>query len=164
MIVTLIATVKFAFCNSLKQNVELMVRRPIYIALGFIFVALGVIGIPTPLLPTTPFLLLAAFFFARSSRRWHDWLVNHSVLGPYIAAFRRREGFTQSQKWRIAGAVTLTLLVTGAFSPYWQARALAGFIWSTGMIALFFSPTSRAATLPTAGGTPGSDDSDGDGG
>lgn len=122
-----------------------MVRRPIYIALGFVFVALGVIGIPTPLLPTTPFLLLAAFFFARSSRRWHDWLMNHSVLSPYITAFRRREGLTPAQKWRIAIAVTMTLLVTGAFSPFWQARALAGFIWSTGMVALFLSRTARTS-------------------
>lgn len=130
-----------------------MVRRPIYIALGFVFVALGVIGIPTPLLPTTPFLLLAAFFFARSSQRWHDWLMNHSVLSPYITAFRRREGLTSAQKWRIAIAVTMTLLVTGAFSPYWQARALAGFIWSTGMVALLLSRTARTspAVVPETG-------------
>ena len=132
-----------------------MLQRPIYVALGFLFVTIGVIGIPTPLLPTTPFLLLAAFFFARSSQRWHGWLMNHSVLSPYIIAFRRREGLTNGQKLRIALAASLTLLVTGAFSPYWQGRALAGFIWSTGMIALFFSRTARnspavAADAPAA--------------
>lgn len=119
-----------------------MIRRRIYTACGFVCVGLGVIGIPTPLLPTTPFLLLAAYFFARSSDRWHDWLVSHPVLGPYIDAFRRKTGLTPAQKWRIAGVATMTLLVTGAFSPYWQGRALAAFIWSTGMIFLYFSRTA----------------------
>ncbi|NBO64427.1 MAG: DUF454 domain-containing protein [Acidobacteria bacterium] len=122
-----------------------MLHRPLYITLGFFFVALGVIGIPTPLLPTTPFLLLAAYFFARSSQRWHDWLMGHSVLSPYIKAFRRREGLTKGQKLRIGLAGSLTLFVTAAFSPLWQARALAAFIWSTGMLALIISRTARPA-------------------
>jgi len=47
-------------------------------------VFLGAIGIVLPLLPTTPFILLAAFCFARSSKRCHGWLVNHKVFGPII--------------------------------------------------------------------------------
>lgn len=121
-----------------------MLRRRIYLICGFISVGLGVVGIPLPLLPTTPFLLLAAFFFARSSKRWHDWLVTHSVFSAYIDAFQQKRGLTRAQKWRIALVVTMTLLVTGAFSPFWQARALAVFIWSTGMIALYFSRTARS--------------------
>lgn len=120
------------------------IYRRIYLVCGFISVGLGVLGIPLPLLPTTPFLLLAAFFFARSSERWHDWLVTHSVFSTYIDAFRQKRGLTPAQKWRIALVVTMTLLVTGAFSPFWQARALAIFIWSTGMIALYFSRTARS--------------------
>lgn len=116
--------------------------KRIYKVCGFISVGLGVLGIPLPLLPTTPFLLLAAFFFARSSERWHNWLVTHSVFSTYINAFRRKRGLTPAQKWRIALVVTMSLLVTGAFSPFWQARALALFIWSTGMIALYFSRTA----------------------
>lgn len=121
-----------------------MFYRRLYIVLGFISVGLGLLGIPTPLLPTTPFLLLAAFFFARSSQRWHDWLVGHRIFGPYIDAFRRKQGLTKGQKFRIALVATMTLLVTGAFSPIWQARALAIFIWSTGMIALYLSRTAPA--------------------
>ena len=118
------------------------VGSKLYIIAGFICVGLGVAGIPLPLLPTTPFLLLAAFCFARGSRRWHDWLMTHRTLSPYIVAFREKRGITPAQKWRIAGLVTLTLLVTGAFSPFWQARALALFIWSTSMLFLIFSKTA----------------------
>ncbi len=123
-----------------------MLRRRLYIILGFIAVGLGLLGIPTPLLPTTPFLLLAAFFFARSSQRWHDWLIGHPILGPYIDAFRRKQGLTRGQKLRIAIFASMALLVTGAVSPYWQGRALAVFIWTTGMVALYLS---RSAPAPS---------------
>ncbi|MDR0688485.1 MAG: YbaN family protein [Prevotellaceae bacterium] len=54
---------------------------------GFLSLALGIIGIFLPLLPTTPFLLLSAFLFARSSERLHRWLLGHKVLGEYIRNF-----------------------------------------------------------------------------
>ena len=63
------------------------VLRPALVALGLICLALGVIGVFLPVMPTTPFLLLAAFFFARSSQRLHRWLVNHPSLGVYIGGF-----------------------------------------------------------------------------
>ncbi|MCI0665297.1 MAG: YbaN family protein, partial [Acidobacteria bacterium] len=117
-----------------------------YITIGFIAVGLGVIGIPTPVLPTTPFLLLAAFCFARGSQRWHRWLLTQRTLSPYIIAFREKKGLTRDQKWRIAALVTMTLLVTGAFSPVWQGKALAIFIWVTSMIFLYFSPAAAEET------------------
>lgn len=54
---------------------------------GIICTSLGIIGIFVPLLPTTPLLLLAAALFARSSRRLHQWLINHKVFGTYIRSF-----------------------------------------------------------------------------
>lgn len=118
-------------------------KSRLYLAAGLVAVGLGVLGIPTPLLPTTPFLLLAAFCFARGSERWHRWLLGHRVLGPYIHAFHDRRGLTSAQKWRIAGLITATLLVTGWFTPLWIGRALAGFIWVTSLVALYFSPAAR---------------------
>ena len=114
-----------------------------YIAAGFVCVGLGVAGIPLPLLPTTPFLLVAGYCFARGSRRWHDWLVNHRVLGTYIVAFRSRRGLTTGQKLRIAGIVTVTLLITALLTPFWYGRALAVLIWVTSMAALYFSRSAK---------------------
>ncbi len=56
----------------------------LWAALGLLSVALAVVGIALPLLPTVPFLLLAAFFFARSSSRLHNWLITHKTFGPMI--------------------------------------------------------------------------------
>ena len=58
--------------------------RPILIAIGFISLILGVIGIFVPLLPTTPFVLLAAACFAKSSPSFHAWLIHHPLAGPMI--------------------------------------------------------------------------------
>ena len=59
---------------------------------GWLSVALGVIGIFLPVLPTTPFLLLAAACFARSSPRFYNWLVNHKRLGPWIRDYLEGNG------------------------------------------------------------------------
>lgn len=62
--------------------------RLVWIGLGLVFVGLGVLGLALPLLPTTPFMLLAAGCFAKSSPRLHDWLLTHRIFGPAILDWR----------------------------------------------------------------------------
>lgn len=66
--------------------------------LGSVFVMLGVLGMFLPLLPTTPFLLLASACYVRGSERLHRWLMNHRYLGPYIRNFREKRGMPLSAK------------------------------------------------------------------
>jgi len=61
----------------------------VWAGFGLICVALAGVGVVLPLLPTVPFLLLAAFFFARSSSRLHNWLLTHSSFGPFINDWNR---------------------------------------------------------------------------
>ena len=74
------------------------IKRVLLIIAGWIAVILAVIGIVLPLLPTTPFLLLAAFCFSKSSNRFHDWLLNHPWFGDYIRNFQSGRGMTIKAK------------------------------------------------------------------
>lgn len=60
------------------------IKKILYIFLGTLFFVLGATGIVLPILPTTPFLLLSAYFYLRSSKRLYDWLINHKIWGKYI--------------------------------------------------------------------------------
>ena len=125
-------------------------RARLYLVAGWISVALGIIGIPTPLLPTTPFLLLAAFCFARGSQRWHDWLIHHRVLGAYITAFRDQKGLTVKQKWRIAISIMLSLALGAWFAPLLIGRICIAIIGAFWLRWIYRYPTAPAVpTSPT---------------
>ena len=66
-----------------------MISKPVFMLLGHLATALGVIGIFLPLLPTTPFLLLASYCYSKGSENFHRWLLNHKHLGPPIKNWER---------------------------------------------------------------------------
>ncbi len=74
------------------------VAKFLYLVAGFLLVAIGVIGIFLPLLPTTIFLILASVCFVKSSPRANDWLRNHKVLGGYIDNYQNKTGLTVQSK------------------------------------------------------------------
>lgn len=104
-------------------------KQKFFVVAGLINVVLGTAGIFLPLLPTTPFLLLAAYLFARSSERWHNWLLNHRRLGPYIHAFRNKTGLTVTQKVRIGCSFTVLMAISFYFSPMPTIRVLLACVW-----------------------------------
>ncbi|MEE2525696.1 YbaN family protein [Hyphobacterium sp. HN65] len=80
-------------------------KRLMWAAAGGLALGLGALGVFLPLLPTTPFILLAAFAFARSSPRLHNWLLEHRVFGPLIGNWRRYGAISRQAK--IAGLISL---------------------------------------------------------
>lgn len=98
------------------------------ISLGSISLTLGVIGIVLPLLPTTPFLLLAAFCYLRSSPRLYQWLTNHRIFGPYITNYVRYRAV--SGKTKLIALVTLWLSLILSISMVDKSilKALLGLI------------------------------------
>jgi uncharacterized membrane protein YbaN (DUF454 family) len=82
----------------------------ILIAAGTVFVGLGIIGIFLPILPTTPFLLLAAACYARSSKRFYDWLINNKWIGAYIKNYREDKGVPLKIKFFTISLLWITIL------------------------------------------------------
>lgn len=67
-------------------------KKAVLVAAGSVCLVLAVLGVFLPLLPTTPFLLLASACYVRSSERLHGWLMGNRLLGPYIRNFKERRG------------------------------------------------------------------------
>ncbi len=117
---------------------RLSVMRLVWLLLGVSSVVLGVVGAVLPLLPTVPFMLLAAYCFARSSNRAHNWLVNHRVFGTAIADWQRSGAISLAAKY----AATVSVVVVYAISILMDLRpslliiqgitlaAVILFIWS----------------------------------
>lgn len=84
--------------------------RLFVLASGWLSLIVGIFGIFLPLLPTTPFVLLSAYCFSRSSPRLHQWLINQPRLGPMIQNWEQQGSISQNAK------VTATVLIIGLFS------------------------------------------------
>lgn len=82
-----------------------------WLGFGWLCVGLGAIGAFLPLLPTVPFLLLAAFCFARSSERVHKWLIEHPRFGPPIADWRRNGAIRRRVKWISTASIIVSFAI-----------------------------------------------------
>ena len=119
------ATVRPAAFGSVRGLRYLCRMKTLLAALGAFALALGVIGIFVPLLPTTPFLLLAAWAFCRSSPRLYDRLLAHPCLGAYVRNFREYRAIPLRAKIISVTLIWATLLycIFGVVRAWWWAQA-----------------------------------------
>jgi len=92
-------------------------KNHLFIALGFISLALAVVGVFIPLLPTTPFLLLSAGLFFRGSQKLYHWLTAHKIFGEYIRNFREHKAILLSTKIFAVATLWTVMLITGCMAP-----------------------------------------------
>jgi len=112
--------------------------RFFWISFGTLSLALGIIGIFLPLMPTVVFLLIAAFCYARSSERLHGWLITHPRLGPPIVDWNRSGAIRRRAKWLASVSLLAALGLSTLFGVGGKIIAiqvvvlfiLAIFIWS----------------------------------
>jgi uncharacterized membrane protein YbaN (DUF454 family) len=98
---------------SVKKKQKHRVIRALLLAAGTISLALGAIGVVVPLLPTTPFLLLATACYLRSSDRMHSWLVNNKWFGSYIKNYQEGKGIPLKTKVAAVSFLWITIIISG---------------------------------------------------
>lgn len=116
--------------------------RTLYFSLGWLFFALGFIGVFLPILPTTPFMLLALWCFARSSDRFHNWLYHHKLFGPPLQ---------QWEQYRVippyAKAISVTfmsaslVLVYGFYDVHWALSIAMTLVIAYGLWFVLTKPS-----------------------
>lgn len=106
-----------SFCE--YDNVVIIrTRNFLFLVAGWIFVALGIIGLFLPVMPTTPFLIAAAYFFSRGSPKWHRWLITRPILGKLLDDWEK-DGIIP----RRAKAVSVFMIVVSFLSMFWLINA-----------------------------------------
>ena len=111
--------------------------RLVFLSAGLVLTGIGLVGVVTPILPTTPFLILASFCFAKSSSRFHSWLMNHPRLGPPIADWQKNGVIRRPAKIWATIAIALNALFV-FFTMSGRSFVMTGvciigvllFIWS----------------------------------
>jgi uncharacterized protein len=98
-------------------------RKAVLVFVGTVCVGLAVLGMLLPLMPTTVFLLAAAYCYARSSERFHTWLMNNRLFGSYISNYKAGNGISARQK----AFTVITLWLSIGFSIW----AISARFWAT---------------------------------
>jgi uncharacterized membrane protein YbaN (DUF454 family) len=117
-------------------------RKLLLVCAGFLSVGLATIGVFVPVLPTTPFLLLAAACFARSSDRFYGWLITHRLFGRYIRYYRKYRAIT-------GGAKVFTLLLLWAVMGYTVLAVVHSLLLRVLLLLIATGVTIHILTLKT---------------
>ncbi|MBD3785605.1 MAG: YbaN family protein [Sphingomonadales bacterium] len=115
--------------------------RHLCLVLGLVFTALGFVGVFLPVLPTVPFLILAAACFARSSQRLETWLLEHRHFGPLLRDWRARGAIPRRAKWMAlsGSALGFVMFIRGS-QPGWPLIAMVGGVMLFGVVYVFTRP------------------------
>jgi len=130
------------YSAEMRKHNSLTVRLA-FLTLGTLFVALGIAGIFLPVLPTTPFLLLAATCYARASTRFYNWLLNNRVFGPTILEWRRYRSIPYRVKWTAMVLMGVTLSISIAYFVPWPELQVALAIFGILLGAYLYNIPSR---------------------
>ncbi len=108
---------------------------------GSVALVLGIIGVVMPVLPTTPFLLIASYCYMRSSKRLYDWLMNHRILGPYLYDYIMYKGVRRKARNAALTFLWLTLMLSGIVVDSLHVRVFLGVVGIAVSIHLFMLKT-----------------------
>lgn len=114
-------------------------KKYVFLVLGTMSLGIGMIGVVIPILPTTPFLLMASFLYLRSSKRMYNWMLNHRIFGTYIYCYTKHRGVSQKAKHGTLIFLWATLILSMVAVSAWQITMIllvVGIVVSTHIILL----------------------------
>lgn len=118
-------------------------KKILYISLGLIFTALGSLGVVLPVLPTTPFLLLASFFFTRGSDRFNQWFASTKLYQNHLADFMRERSMKLSTKIKLLALASSMMLISGLTVEILPFKVFIGFM----LVYLYYYFIFRIKTI-----------------
>ncbi|MFN3992957.1 MAG: YbaN family protein [Tabrizicola flagellatus] len=114
--------------------------RGLWLLAGFLFLGLGLLGVVLPVLPTTPFLLLAAGCFAKSSPRLHRWLLAHPTFGPPIRNWEENGAISRPAKRVAVGSMAAVFGLSLILGLGWKILLAQGLLIATGCAFILTRP------------------------
>ena len=136
--------------NNLNKN-EQILRKPIkvlLISIGTFFIGIAIVGIFVPILPTTPFLLISAALYARSSKKFYDWLINNKIFGKYIKNYREGKGIPLKLKIITIAFLWITIGCSAIFAIdiFWVRVMLVVIAIGVTIHIIKISPIDKSKT------------------
>ena len=120
------------------------VRRWLWLVLAYGCLGLGIVGIFLPGLPTTPFVLLAAYAAGRGSNRLHAWMLAHHVFGPMIRDWEANGAVSRKAKYWAIGTMALSAVIFFLTAPKWWMAAIGTGIMVVVGTWLWLRPEPKA--------------------
>jgi len=102
------------------------IKKAFWMTLGFIFLGVAYIGVVTPGIPWSTPTVVAAYCFARGSKKWHDWIMNHKLFGPFLTNWAEKRVFPTYGKWAMVITMDVSLIILWFTTYNWKLVAGVG--------------------------------------
>jgi len=118
------------------------IKKAFWVSLGFIFLGIAYIGVITPGIPWSTPTVIAAYCFAKGSERWHNWIMNHKLFGPFLRNWSEKRVFPIYGKWAMVATMDISLIILWVTTKNWKLVLLLGIFMDIVAIWAWRFPSS----------------------
>lgn len=104
------------------------IKKALWVSLGFVFLVIAYIGVVTPGIPWSTPTVIAAYCFAKGSGRWHNWIMNHKLFGPFLRNWSEKRVFPKYGKWAMFVTMDISLVIIWFTTYNWKLTAGIGIM------------------------------------